>query len=741
MAERYRNPAEARLVTKLSRQELPLYEDFAREGLEYRRTDPASGNPIVFDRQSGQEMEYPLMDDFKAEGIDPASVIVQYNTPRTALPTSPVDASVRSLYENAGDPRSFADRLRKDFDAVELPTTENGLDGIVVKKNGAWHKVDPGFFEGFSTSELGKDLAEAAPDIALGAAATLAGGKIGGVPGALVGLGGSIVGAPTVKKVFGKVVGTYNPESASQMVSDIALESALNLAGMAVVPGVLGAGKGLLKHVGKPIVKGLDAGTRGALSAAFGRLTRLGSEVIEHLWERPGVATRIVKEAAEVVAADEKGLAAQTAKELAEVAAKQGPEAAKELAQNVVAQRPMKALIGRLQEGVYDLGDKVITAATKTANHIYGKESAEMLGLEGAKKYAARTYDLLDPVFMKMKEAGLGDLDFSAGEGLKFVTKLSARARGANRSFGAEDIRLIRRFGQDLLHWRELGELDGTEGLKVAQQLYKSLNSWKGDFDGASPELRRIIAGEQGLIAQLKADIVNTMSSVPASKAGQGTLADVFVGINRRFADSIDYVNTLRKDLTPGNVMTFVDRMTKAPGEGGGAQMSLQALLPKMNVEGRALHQQLMDHIAALKLAPTAPRIGLASGSLVGGPAATIGYFMGGIPGAAVGATLAYQGSKPATARRILDVFGGTRARTEQFVNWSHDLGEDAAKTLLPYMHQWRTLLLNNATTGQLTSAGAVSGLMGELVKGPAMEEQAKQQLTDWAAKNLGGAK
>jgi hypothetical protein len=716
-------------------QTLALNEMLQQQGLQLKDVDPVSGNPIVFDPQAGKTGTLDLPAMMKAEGIDPTKTRVQFNTPGTALPISPVDAKTR-LMEGFSDQATFAKTLKdKGFDEVIVPTTQNNLDGIVVRKGAAYYKVDPGFFEGFSPGEVSKDMLELAPDLAIMSGFGALGGRIGGVPGAAVAMLGGAFGAPAIKKSLGRVAGTYNPESTAQAVSDVAWEGALNLAGMIVAPIAAKAGGVALKQVAAPLVRNMDAGARQMASYVLGKLTRAGSTVVDSILDQPSAATGIIKSTAATVRADLQQEAPKLASEVAQVAAAQGPEAAQELASKAIPQRFGQRLMSSLQEKVYEIGSQFMDNSAKLNQQEYVKAQTKMLASEGAKQFEARSYDALDPVLVKMRDAGLGGLreemrDSKVGPvGTWIFEATKDAARGANRSFDAADQRLIRRFGNDALRWRELGELNGPEGVKTVQQLYRNLNSYGEDFANASsPELRRI---GQDLVNTGKQQIYDALGQFKLAEGSSESLASAYGKINKNFADKSDFVNSLKKDLTPSNVLTFVDKLFKDPGEGGASQLAATQLVNSSDAAGKALYQDLINHVAALKMAPVAPRLGLLPTG-TGLSATAIAAGVGGPVAAGMTAATTAAMSSPALVRRALDMAGHGRMATESMVNWSHDLSEATAKALFPYMFHFKDMLVSKAGAAKasaLMDANAVGNVVGQTLGGAVKEQALKQQL------------
>jgi len=244
------------------------------EGGRFIDRDDVTGNAIVESLQ-GERFEFDVNSFLTSEKMNPDEVQINWNTPDTALPDSPVDLLDRAFLA-VGNVKGQVDFLSKRYDKVAVSETK----GLTVMDQGVWKQVDPDQMAGnrYEISEAVADIVEFAAREALpiaGGIAGFAGGAAGtlGVGAVPAGIAGQVAGAG-VRNALGAFIGTYQPEE-GEILQDMGMET-LYAAGGALIPvagrtavNALKATKTAFKTIGKKAsepVKEMIAETYGALA-------------------------------------------------------------------------------------------------------------------------------------------------------------------------------------------------------------------------------------------------------------------------------------------------------------------------------------------------------------------------------------------------------------------------------------------------------------------------------------------
>lgn len=223
------------------------------EGLTLK--DVISPGVMLVQGKDGQDSELDLNAFMKSEGI--SGVPVDYNTPGTALETSPVGVMDR-LRLSFGNTKGSVDYLKKNFQNATV-----GEDGdLLVQNHGVWQKVDPSGFsngDGWSASEIMADAADLGKD-ALLTAGTMAGAAVGALGvgvGAIPGAGAGAAIASTASAALGRFLGTYQVDSPLELVKDIGMDTGLAMLGEGVAIGakntILPAVKSMFSKAGETL--------------------------------------------------------------------------------------------------------------------------------------------------------------------------------------------------------------------------------------------------------------------------------------------------------------------------------------------------------------------------------------------------------------------------------------------------------------------------------------------------------
>lgn len=219
--------------------------------------------------------------------------------PDAPIPISPLDPEQRAAL-SVGNDRGNMLRLKAEFEDADIDKHGN----LVIKDKGMWYSADPSGLGGGDawqrTRELMSDAVEAVPTALAIGGSVAAGIATGGrsLPIQAAAMGGTGVLSGLFRTSMGRAQGTYVAEPVEQL-TEIALEGALNVAGVYIAPGIkygLKQVSGLTKGISKLIPSGPGIGrdARDAAAMMWGEATGIGSGNITHMAQRPSQVRTVI---------------------------------------------------------------------------------------------------------------------------------------------------------------------------------------------------------------------------------------------------------------------------------------------------------------------------------------------------------------------------------------------------------------------------------------------------------------
>jgi hypothetical protein len=279
----------------------------------------------------------------------------------------------------------------------------------------------------------------------------------------------------------------------------------------------------------------------------------------------------------------------------------------------------------------------------------------------------------------------------------------------------------VRRLVTKLRQYRGDKTLEGKPAVQRLAALNREINVIVRDAHahGVAPSIGSAV---DAVASKVRGSITKQFSD-------QG-LGEQWKKANNVYIDYSDFVEQSRALLASREgVYTFADKLTRIAGKRGSATDMKDSLIELVGPQGKALVDKIYTLNAAMKFAPKAPQLGVAQGVAMTGaiPLVRSNPILGAASVAATGGL-----SSP---RASLHLARGLK--------WAGGLDDAAAAKLVPFARALREHVgeIPSADRAALLASPAFAEMAREMVGGTAMEEQAKQQLTDWAAKNLGGAK
>lgn len=279
--------------------DIDLMQGLKENGLTFKGL---SEGKVVAEDNNGQQFDINVNDFLKSHGISPEQVgSITYNDTKSALNEAPQSLSTLDRAKlSVGNDKGKLKYLKDKFEDAAIDE-ENG---IVVKENGAWKKLDPsGVSQYFRDPwELSRDIADLS-DIGINAAATAYGaakgtaaGAVGGpVASAITGVigaaqGGAVAGG--LRTSLGRLVGTYDSTPEEQL-KDIGLETLLSAGGQGVALGAKPVLGQLVKASKWIVNKGGDAAVDG-IASVLGTTTNTGAGTMKTVIENaPAYSSRM----------------------------------------------------------------------------------------------------------------------------------------------------------------------------------------------------------------------------------------------------------------------------------------------------------------------------------------------------------------------------------------------------------------------------------------------------------------
>lgn len=569
-----------------------------------------------------------------------AKLNLSYNSPKTAIARSPVDATDRAKL-SVGNTRGSLSYLSSKFGKDNVQLDEK--NGLVVKQNGIWKQVDPsGFNQYFNDPwELTRDLADLG-DVAVNVAATSYGAAKGAIAGAPAGpagvIGGGIIGAGAsgaasgaFRTLLGRAVGTYEAD-VNETITDIGLEGLFSMGGQALGAGVKPTIQGLGKAIKSVSSKASD-GTKAVLAGTYGQLTGAGSEAMEQVLNRPGEWT------GKMNSYIKKGLS--------------GDQIAREA----------------LDSGVKST-EELLEKATKALPQKWGQLMDDLAKKSGS-KLSVNMDDVLTKAASGLDDAGVGQV-VRDGSALKFIPFDDA-AKAARLEAGLP-VSIV-----DDATQKELQNLvtkissfggksyKGEGAARVLIGLNKTINQLSDDAvkGGMSPEAQRAVTKFAGSYKNALADTF--------TDAGLGLEYKAMQDVYRRYADPVKIARQALKSSQPEAIDQVFKRITGSSTKNAGTKRAVDELVDLVGPEGKKLMDKIAMDYTISKTANWAPRMGLVSGVALGSTLA--GGASVGLPGAALAMTQSsprFVANQLAAGRKILTKVGsGTSSVANPLVQYS----------------------------------------------------------------------
>lgn len=529
-----------------------LQEFFDAKGLEL---EDVSDQGLIVKNEDGQKFTFNPGQFLAANKIAPSEAQVIYNTPETALNKSPVGLADRLKMALGNSAGSMA-LLKKKFSDVQQ--TE---DGLVVKNQGVWQKVDPDFFGG--------DIREKATDIAemltgsLPVAGAIAGAPVGGVVGA--GAGGAA--GEALRTSLGLIVGTYKATPEEQ-IQDIGFEGLLGLGGEVVG---LGAKVGI-KQIGKALTSIKNAAapeSKQAISQAIGGMTGVGPKAVE-------------------------------------VAIENGDEVAKQ----IQLYKNRFSSLDTFDAAIVQDNTKLAQRMFELADERLSQQYATNLGAiadKGGPSFSLNFNTIFDKAKAAVEETGAGKF-IQTKKGWQFVPlspeEFASRAgqEGAQLSLDPAEFQAAKSVADQILRLEKIGELKGKRAVFAAQQINSGLNK----VSSAAYQSKNAVLGR--VVSKAKSGFENGL--IDALKAHK--LDSDWGAMQAAYAQTKNLVSEYRRVLDSDNgARLFADRLMSESAVGRYTQGKANQLIDFLGDEGKQIHQSIITKEAARKFAPMLPRAGI----------------------------------------------------------------------------------------------------------------------------------
>ena len=618
------------MAEKPSKPQFDVGSYLRSKGYEFSRVDDAGQYKVI--TPGGDEATFDSAGFFKKKGIDPSKYDVSFNDTSNPLDISPLDVKERSKLA-LGNVKGSLAYLKGKFDQVAVEPE----GGILVKRQGVWHKVDPsGLGSGDAwdmAKELGRDIAEGAvaygPSAALstigaglGAAALGAGGAaaggaagapaagVGAVPGAIAGGGagaiiGGVAGAAAggalgegIRTSLGRVVGTYEATPEEQL-KDIGWEGLLNAGGQVIGLGVkpgLAALKGALGSVAS---KATPAG-KDALAQVWGLSTGAGPTRVRYAMDAPDEVVNYLGKVAKGSSAID---AENTLKDLsiAEAKSLMGP-----------ARSALSSKFGALQGDFLD---------AVPANMEF------------------KVQDMLKTTMMQMEQAGLGKIVEEKGIGrfkLFNQAEIDKKLAAGNIPdvIDSKSLDAIDDFVTEMNKFSAVPVLKGRSGAEATMKIKRAMSdAFYSITDDKAPNIKRSVA-------KYSSELNDYLGGVFDKSKAPG-LAERYVNMNNtytKFSSAVQEADRMMRETNGPEL--FVNKLTSLAGANRSLKGTAGALAELLGPAGEKRIQNILSADAARGFVGYMPNLGklstagaatlgaggaLAAGSAVANPLLTAG--------------------------------------------------------------------------------------------------------------------
>lgn len=525
----------------------------AASGSEFLGLD-SDGSPLVKSKD-GKEGVLDVRAMFKAQGINPLDVDVEWNTPKNPVDTSIVPLSDR-INLGMGNTRGQLEYLKKSFD----DSAYSDEHGLMVKSKGVWSKVDSSSMDPW---ELTKDIAESVVPLAASVAASTVGAVKGAAAGAIAGPVGAAVGgiagagvgggaAEGMRIVMGRALGTYNG-NADEVQKDIMWETFLNMGGQAVALGAKPTFK-MIANAAKSIKNQAAPATKEVVSVIYGATTGAGTTLTRALIENPDEVAKTAHLSLIKNSFDSSAVKADLAKKNVDT---------------------MKGLIkdGKpaLSKAYMELKDKfleTVPADFKANIREPIFETMSELQRQGFGKFMVKNTAIDDVASKQLSKLKLGDLSFKMSSP-EDINKIVASGRFPDR-LSTETVDAIRGYVDEMNKWLYAGDhLRGKAAADAALTVKKSLS----DIAFSIKEKATSKVGAK--VTEFSVMLDDSLARNFAEK----NINESFQAMNSLYANKISMIDDLQSVIArDATTETFVNKLMTAPGKSGTAKGYAQEL-------------------------------------------------------------------------------------------------------------------------------------------------------------------
>lgn len=532
------------------------------------------GNEVDIDVNA---IQASIADQLRSQGEDTSKLKfnVTTNTPETAFNVAPEKLAVgdRAKLE-LGNDKGRINYLKNKFEDVRID--EN--NGLVVKENGAWKKVDPSS----SLSDYIKDPWEAARDledlIPLSVQVTAGAAPIVATGGASIPVAGAIAGATKAGlSSLGRYFGTYDATPQEQAV-DISIDTLLGATGQAVALGV----KPTLKMIGNALykTKALGEATKDTVISAMGKLSGVKEPVTRVMTEDPKAWTTAFEKASKEAANS------------ADIISNAG-----------------KAQIESINSLVNEADDAIKAQ--------YGKELKNLIESAGDKSISVNFTNVAEQAAKDMEAKGLGQaIKTKSGWQIQpFAEDVLKSRLQENLPARAIDEALYPKLNAFLAEPQRFSSAEG----KAAAGILQGINSRINQLSKASSTLDDAS----------KAAITEASNSIKTGIGGEFSrngLGEQFQAMQKGYSKFKNFIKESKRAITNGDPQTFINKLVSDSGKNLTTKDETQQLVKLLGDRGQQLYKDIMVNEAVKGYAPIAPKLGLtnlalAAASLTKGPA------------------------------------------------------------------------------------------------------------------------
>jgi hypothetical protein len=545
--------------------------------------------------RDGSEGILDLPQMLKDNNINPNTLDVQINTPKSALNISPVGVMDRAKLM-LGNAQGKIGYLKNKFEDVKYDKDT----GLVVKNKGIWHTVDPEGLGGGDPWEMTKELVKDVIDVgdiagsavASGAGATL--GAAAGPAGAIAGAGAGGGLAEGLRTSLGRLAGTYvaTPE---EQLKDIGIEALLNLGGETVGLGAKATLKGIGKAF-KTLGEQSAETSKDLISESMGRITGAGPQ-----------ATRTMID--------------------------QTDDVVKELTQAKASSRTLNEVVEKLRTQQLETAQSILEDAPKALTQRFGQLKSELVS--AAKDMPmVNVGQLADESLASLEASGLLKREVSEATGKAFYkvmddeTAIAMRNAGKNAEILAPNVQAeLEPIVRQLNKFTQMGEFEGPKAAATLMDLKRTINDVYRDMvgPGTSP-------GVKGLVDKVRTEFATRIGGA-FNSAGLTPQYMSTVNLYQKYSDAVNMARRMANQENGAEL--FLKKIVSDSGANRTVKDLAADLADLMGVEGLNKINQLTTKEAAKAFTPWLPRTGFAAQATLGASAAGAAAFGPGVLGEA----------------------------------------------------------------------------------------------------------